>query len=57
LTKSSPEGGEVVQVYKKFGGHYQYHKEKILCLAQELPVIIEVAESAERIEQILPPAG
>lgn len=49
-------GEEVVQVYKRFGGHYQYHTEKILCLAQELPVIIEAAEWSERIEQILPPA-
>jgi uncharacterized protein len=31
-----------------------YHTDKILRLSQDLPVILEVVEFSERIEQILP---
>ncbi|HUY13723.1 MAG TPA: DUF190 domain-containing protein [Terriglobia bacterium] len=47
-------GATVLRGIAGFGGHYHYHTEKILRLAQELPIIIEVVEYAERIEKILP---
>ena len=31
-----------------------YHTDKILRLSQDLPIVLEVIESAERIEQVLP---
>jgi len=31
-----------------------YHTDKILRLSQDLPIVVEVVESTERIEQILP---
>jgi hypothetical protein len=37
-----------------FGGSSVYHTDKILRLSQDLPIIVEVIESTERIEKILP---
>jgi uncharacterized protein len=37
-----------------YGGSSVYHTEKVLRLSQDLPIIIEVVEYADRIEQILP---
>ena len=31
-----------------------YHTDKLLRMSQDLPIILEVIESAERIDQILP---
>lgn len=31
-----------------------YHTDKLLRLSQDLPIILEIVESQERIEQILP---
>ncbi len=35
-------------------GQHDYHSEKILRLSQDLPIVIEVVEYAEKIERILP---
>lgn len=37
-----------------YGSTSRYHTEKILRLSQDLPIVIEVVETAERIEAILP---
>lgn len=37
-----------------YGSSSRYHTEKILRLSQDLPVVIEVVESSERIESMLP---
>jgi PII-like signaling protein len=37
-----------------YGSTSRYHTEKILRLSQDLPIVIEVIEDSERIEQILP---
>ena len=37
-----------------FGSSSVYHTEKIMRLSQDLPIVIEVIESAERIEKMLP---
>jgi uncharacterized protein len=37
-----------------YGGSSVYHTEKVLRLSQDLPIIIEVVEYTDRIEQILP---
>ncbi|MGH9864388.1 MAG: DUF190 domain-containing protein [Candidatus Acidiferrales bacterium] len=37
-----------------YGSSSIYHTDKILRLSQDLPIVIEVVESSDRIEQILP---
>ena len=37
-----------------YGSSSIYHTDKILRLSQDLPIVIEVVEANERIEQILP---
>src|SRR5579863_4337321 len=37
-----------------YGSSSVYHTEKILRLSQDLPIVVEVVESNERIEAILP---
>jgi hypothetical protein len=37
-----------------FGSTSVYHTDKILRLSQDLPIVLEVVEYAERIERILP---
>ncbi|MCL5286548.1 MAG: DUF190 domain-containing protein [Acidobacteria bacterium] len=37
-----------------FGSTSVYHTDKILRLSQDLPIVLEVVEYAERIEKILP---
>jgi hypothetical protein len=37
-----------------FGSSSVYHTEKIMRLSQDLPIVIESVEFAERIEKILP---
>lgn len=37
-----------------YGGSSVYHTEKVLRLSQDLPIIVEVVEYTDRIEQILP---
>lgn len=37
-----------------YGSSSRLHTEKILRLSQDLPIIVEVVEYSERIEQILP---
>ena len=37
-----------------YGSSSVYHTDKLLRLSQDLPIILEIVESQERIEQILP---
>ena len=51
------EGFSGVTVLRGVGGYgssSRYHTDKILRLSQDLPVVIEVVEYAERIERLLP---
>jgi hypothetical protein len=51
------EGFSGVTVLRGVGGYgsaSRYHTDKILRLSQDLPIVLEVVEYAERIEQILP---
>ena len=51
------EGFPGVTVLRGVGGHggsSVYHTDKLLRLSQDLPSILEVIESQERIDQILP---
>jgi PII-like signaling protein len=47
-------GATVLRGVGGYGSSSVYHTDKILRLSQDLPVVIEVIESSERIEAILP---
>ena len=47
-------GATVLRGIGGYGSSNRYHTVKILRLAEDLPVIIEVVEGSERIERILP---
>ncbi len=54
LRREKFSGTTVLRGVGGFGGSSVYHTEKILRLSQDLPIVVEVVESSERIEQILP---
>ena len=54
LRKERFSGVTVLRGVAGYGGSSVYHTDKILRLSQDLPIILEVVESAERIESILP---
>jgi PII-like signaling protein len=54
LRKESFSGVTVLRGVAGNGGSSVYHTDKILRLSQDLPIILEVVETAERIDQILP---
>jgi uncharacterized protein len=47
-------GATVLRGIGGFGSTSIYHTDKILRLSQDLPIVIEVVEYAERIEALLP---
>src|SRR5262244_3225429 len=54
LRKEGFSGATVLRGVGGFGGSSVYHTDKLLRLSQDLPVVLEVIETQERIEQILP---
>jgi hypothetical protein len=54
LRKERFSGVTVLRGVGGYGGSSVYHTDKILRLSQDLPIVLEVIESTERIEQILP---
>ena len=54
LRKEGFSGATVLRGVAGYGGSSVYHTDKILRLSQDLPVVLEVIESTERVEQILP---
>jgi PII-like signaling protein len=54
LCREEFSGVTVLRGVGGYGSSSRYHTEKILRLSQDLPMVIEVVESAERIERILP---
>ena len=54
LRREKFSGVAVLRGVGGYGSSSIYHTEKILRLSQDLPIVIEVVESAERIEAILP---
>jgi PII-like signaling protein len=47
-------GATVLRGVAGYGGTSIYHTDKLLRLSQDLPIILEVVEYAERIEKLLP---
>ena len=54
LRKEKFSGATVLRGVAGFGSSSVYHTDKILRLSQDLPIVVEVIESTDRIEQILP---
>ena len=47
-------GATVLRGIEGLGAHGNLHKTKILRLAEDLPIVIEIANTTERIESFLP---
>ena len=54
LRKENFSGVTVLRGVAGFGSSSVYHTDKLLRLSQDLPIVLEVIESQERIDQILP---
>ena len=54
LRKEGFPGVTVLRGVAGYGGSSVYHTDKILRLSQDLPIVLEIVEATERIEQILP---
>src|SRR5437879_2526578 len=54
LRKDGFSGATVLRGVGGYGGSSVYHTDKLLRLSQDLPIILEVIESIERIERITP---
>ncbi|HWY45666.1 MAG TPA: DUF190 domain-containing protein [Candidatus Sulfotelmatobacter sp.] len=54
LRREGFSGATVLRGVAGYGGSSVYHTDKILRLSQDLPIIVEVIETAEKIEKILP---
>jgi PII-like signaling protein len=54
LRKGGFSGATVLRGVAGFGGSSIYHTDKLLRLSQDLPIVVEVIETQERIEQMLP---
>jgi uncharacterized protein len=54
LRKEGFSGATVLRGVGGYGGSSVYHTDKLLRLSQDLPIVVEVIETQERIDQILP---
>ena len=54
LRKDGFSGVTVLRGVAGFGGSSVYHTDKILRMSQDLPIVLEAVETAERIESVLP---
>jgi len=54
LRREGFSGATVLRGVGGYGGTSAYNTDKILRLSQDLPIVVEVIESAEKIEAILP---
>ena len=54
LRKEGFSGATVLRGVGGYGGSSVYHTDKLLRLSQDLPIVLEVIETQERIDAILP---
>src|SRR5258708_34816870 len=54
LRKDGFSGVTVLRGVAGYGSSSVYHTDKLLRLSQDLPIVLEVIETQERIDQILP---
>lgn len=54
VRKEGLAGATVLRGLEGFGAHSRLHTSRILRLSEDLPVVIEIVDSAEQIDRILP---
>lgn len=54
LRREGFSGATVLRGVAGFGSASRLHTDKILRLSQDLPIVIEVVESEERVERLIP---
>ncbi len=54
LRREGLAGATVIRCIAGFGAHSVYHTDKLLRLSTDLPVIVEVVDSQERIDAVMP---
>ncbi|HMM42819.1 MAG TPA: DUF190 domain-containing protein [Thermomicrobiales bacterium] len=54
LRREGVAGATVLRGIEGFGAHSRIHTARILRLSEDLPLVIDVVDSAERIERVLP---
>lgn len=54
VRKEGLAGATVVRGMEGFGAHSRLHTSRILRLSEDLPVLIEIVDTAENIDRILP---
>ncbi len=54
LRKEGFAGATVLRGISGFGAHSVYHTQKLLDLSADLPLIVEVVDSQEKIDSIMP---
>jgi PII-like signaling protein len=47
-------GATVLRGIEGFGAHSRIHSSRILRLSQDLPIVVELVDSAENVERVLP---
>ena len=47
-------GATVLRGVAGFGAHSVYHTDKLLRLSQDLPIVVEVVDSQEKIDAVMP---
>jgi len=47
-------GATVIKGFMGFGAHSRIHTAKLLELSQDLPIIVEIVDAAEKIEAFMP---
>ena len=57
LRKEGFSGATVLRGVAGFGGSSVLHTDKLLRMSQDLPMVLEVIESNEKIEKVLPRIG
>jgi PII-like signaling protein len=54
LRKEGFAGATVLRGVAGFGAHSVYHTDKLLRLSMDLPIIVEVVDSQEKIDAVMP---
>jgi PII-like signaling protein len=54
LRKDGFHGATVLRGVAGFGAHSVYHTEKILRLSRDLPIIVEVVDTQENVDRVMP---
>ena len=54
LRREGMAGATVLRAVEGFGAHSRIHTAHILRLSEDLPIVVETVDSAEKIERVLP---